>query len=118
MKIAVACMGNKVSEHFGHCEDFAVFKVENGQIVAKEVIPNPEHQPGFLPGFLKKQGVDVVITGGMGSRAKELFAEKNIKTVTGVSGEAEEVVQKYLAGNLVSTDETCQHHGEGHGCSH
>lgn len=117
MKIAVACVGNRVSEHFGHCECFAVFEVEKGQIVTKGIIPNPEHQPGFLPGFLKNHGIDVIIAGGMGGRAKELFAENNIKTVTGVSGEVEEAVKKYLAGNLVSTDETCQHHGE-HGCSH
>ncbi|NCB35506.1 MAG: dinitrogenase iron-molybdenum cofactor, partial [Clostridia bacterium] len=26
MKIAVACLGGQVAEHFGHCEGFAIYE--------------------------------------------------------------------------------------------
>lgn len=29
MKIAVASEGKMVTEHFGHCEGFAIFEIEN-----------------------------------------------------------------------------------------
>ena len=35
MKIAVASEGKMVTEHFGHCESFNIFEVENNRIVKK-----------------------------------------------------------------------------------
>ena len=57
MKIAVASEGRMVTEHFGHCENFNIFEVENNQITKMESIPNPGHRPGFLPNFLNDMGV-------------------------------------------------------------
>ena len=37
MKIAVAAMGNTVSGHFGHCENFNIYDAEDGKITAEEV---------------------------------------------------------------------------------
>ena len=51
MKIAVAAMGEQVSGHFGHCENFNIYEAENGKIVSAEAVPNPGHRPGFLPNF-------------------------------------------------------------------
>ena len=36
MKIAVACEGKTITEHFGHCEAFAIFEVQGTQIVNKQ----------------------------------------------------------------------------------
>lgn len=63
MKIAVASVGTEVGGHFGHCEHFRIYTVENGQVVGEELVPNPEHKPGFLPNFLGDMGVEVVIAG-------------------------------------------------------
>lgn len=119
MRIAVARTGGKVAQHFGHCEDFVLYDIENGEIVNQNTISNPEHQPGFLPSFLKKQGVNVVIAGGMGQRAIDLFAAEDIQVLIGVSGNADEVIKAYLEGSLASSGESCKHeHGEGHSCNH
>ena len=40
MKIAVACEGNMVTEHFGHCESFLIFDVNDNQIISKQIVPN------------------------------------------------------------------------------
>ena len=118
MKIAVASEKDRVTEHFGHCENFNLFEIENNQIIKSESIPNPGHKPGFLPNFLHDLGVNVIISGGMGGGAIDIFNEKGIQVVTGAQGRAAAVVESYLQGTLKSTDSVChehQHHGE---CGH
>jgi Mrp family chromosome partitioning ATPase/predicted Fe-Mo cluster-binding NifX family protein len=118
MKIAVASEGKMVTEHFGHCEGFSIFETENGKIVKSESIPNPGHRPGFLPNFLNDRGVNVIISGGMGGGAIDIFNEKGIEVIVGASGAAEAAVNSYLQGNLKSTGSVChdhQHHDE---CGH
>jgi Mrp family chromosome partitioning ATPase/predicted Fe-Mo cluster-binding NifX family protein len=115
MKIAVASENKMVTEHFGHCEGFMIFETENNKIVKIETIPNPGHKPGFLPNFLHDKGVNVIISGGMGGGAIEIFNEKNIEVITGAKGNAEDVVISYLKGELKSTGSVChehQHHDE------
>lgn len=115
MKIAVASEGKIVTEHFGHCENFNIFEIENKQIVKTDSIPNPGHKPGFLPNFLNDMGVNVIISGGMGGGAIEIFNEKGIEVITGAKGNVETVVGSYLKGTLKSTGSIChehQHHGE------
>jgi predicted Fe-Mo cluster-binding NifX family protein len=110
MKIAVASEGKMVTEHFGHCEKFNIFEVENSQIVKTNSISNPGHRPGFLPNFLNDMGVNVIISGGMGGGAIEIFNEKGIEVITGAKGLAEAVVKDYLQGNLKSTGSVCHEH--------
>lgn len=114
MNIAVACAGNQVSGHFGHCENFMIFKEEKGVVVSKENVPNPGHKPGFLPNFLADLGVEVIIAGGMGGGAVDIFNERNIEVILGASGDAESAVNAYLAGTLKSTGSICHEHEHEH----
>jgi predicted Fe-Mo cluster-binding NifX family protein len=91
---------------------YTIVDIEAGRVVGREEIPNPGHQPGFLPGWLSELGVGVIITGGMGPRAQELFAERNIKTFIGVQGRVDEVIEKFLRGELEAGRGLCDH---GHG---
>ncbi len=115
MKIAVASEDKKVTEHFGHCINFNLYDIENGKIVHEQAIPNPGHKPGFLPNFLADKGVNVIISGGMGSGAVNIFNERNIEVVMGASGDAKASVESYLKGELKTTGSVChehQHHNE------
>ena len=114
MKIAVASVGTEVGGHFGHCEHFRIYTVEDGKILGEELVPNPEHKPGFLPNFLGDMGVEVVIAGGMGAHAVSLFQQRNIKTMMGVQGDARTAVEQYLKGELKSTDAVCHPHNHNH----
>jgi len=119
MKIAVASEGVNVTEHFGHCVNFNLFEVENNQIVKSESIPNPGHRPGFLPNFLADQGVTVIISGGMGGGAIDVFKERNVKVIVGASGNARELAEQYLKGELKSTESVCHSHAHhDHNCGH
>ena len=115
IKIAVASENEMVTEHFGHCKNFNIFEAEDGQVVKGESIPNPGHKPGFLPNFLNDLGVHVIISGGMGSGAIDIFNEKGIEVIVGANGNAKEAAQAYLRGALKSTGSVChehQHHDE------
>ncbi len=115
MRIAVASENGKVNEHFGHCQGFMLFDTDNNQIVKSETIPNPGHKPGFLPNFLADRGVNVIISGGMGGGAVDIFNERNVEVVVGASGDAKIAVEAYLQGSLKSTGSVChehQHHDE------
>jgi len=117
MKIAVATEGINVSAHFGRCPEYTIFETTGQEIDRRTIIPNPGHEPGFLPAYLGQMGVECIIAGGMGPRAQALFDEQNIKTVTGVSGSVEKAVKNYLAGTLEPGESACDHpHSDG--CEH
>ncbi|MFA5636257.1 MAG: P-loop NTPase [Anaerovoracaceae bacterium] len=110
IKIAVASEDEMVTEHFGHCVNFNVFEAENNQIVKSESISNPGHKPGFLPNYLNDMGVNVVISGGMGGGAIDIFNAKNIEVIVGASGNAKAAAEAYLQGSLKSTGSVCHEH--------
>lgn len=110
MKIAVACDGKNVSEHFGHCEGFELFTVDGGKVSARKSYQNPGHKPGFLPNYLNDLGANTIITGGIGGGAIDIFNEKNIEVVSGATGDAGDAVNQYLKGELKSTGSVCHEH--------
>lgn len=110
MKIAAASENGMVSEHFGHCKEFMIFDTENNKIVKSETIDSPGHKPGFLPNFLADKGVNVIISGGMGGGAIDIFNERNVEVVVGASGDAKAAVEAYLQGTLKSTGSVCHQH--------
>ena len=110
IKIAVASENGMVTEHFGHCKEFMIFDTENNQIVKSETIANPGHRPGFLPNFLADRGVNVIISGGMGGGAVDIFNERNVEVIVGASGDAKTAVENYLKGDLKTTGSVCHEH--------
>lgn len=117
MKIAVASEGKLVAGHFGHCEGFNIFTVQESKITEGKFVQNPGHKPGFLPNYLNDLGVNVIVSGGMGGGAIEIFEEKGIQVVTGATGDAEEAAKKFIDGNLKSTGSVCHEHEHSDSCS-
>ena len=112
MKIAIPLAGGKLCLHFGHCEQFAVVEADEAakKIVGVEKLTPPPHEPGLLPRWLGEKGVDLVIAGGMGGRAQQLFAGQGISVLTGAPvATPEQIVVAYFAGNLQLGENTCDH---------
>ena len=108
-----------VEEHFGHCKEFVIFNVTNGEIVNSEFIVPPPHAPGVIPNFLGQFGIHTIITGGMGAMAINIFKSNNIEVILGASGNIKDNLNVYLEGALESTGSACSHHhGEGHDHEH
>ncbi len=113
MLVAIPKEGDIVCAHFGHCEAFVLYDTENK---IQKSVANPGHQPGVLPGFLKQLGTELVIAGGMGGRAQDLFAEQGIQLIVGVSGKIEDVISRFEKGELISSGEVCSEHAHAGEC--
>lgn len=107
-----------VEEHFGHCEKFAVYTIENGNVVKKEILEAPEHAPGVFPRFIAANNINVVITGGMGQRAIDLIKANGGQIILGAAGKIDDVLGIYLQGSLYSKGSACAHHHHDHDDDH
>lgn len=112
MKIAIPMADGKFSMHFGHCDSYALFDVDptDKTILRREDIDAPPHVPGQLPPWLARHGAELVIAGGMGQRAQQLFAQDGIRVVLGAAAATpENLVGDYLAGTLQTSQNICDH---------
>ncbi len=110
MKIAIPTTQGCISQHFGHCETFNFYDVEEGKIIKSTSLTPPPHEPGVLPVWLGQQGADVIIAGGMGARAQQLLEGQGIEVVIGITdGQPEMLIEAYLGGNLCGGANLCDH---------
>ena len=112
MRIAIPLADGKLSMHFGHCERFALVDVDptEKKILRREDVEPPPHEPGLLPKWLAERGASAIISGGMGQRARGLFAERGIEVVVGAPADTPEcLVGDYLAGTLQLGENVCDH---------
>jgi predicted Fe-Mo cluster-binding NifX family protein len=110
MKIAIPLADGKLTAHFGHCQEFALIDVEGNEITKKETLVPPPHEPGVLPAWLHDLGASVIIAGGMGGRAIELFKQNSINVIIGAPAlEPEELVKSYLNNTLATGANVCDH---------
>jgi predicted Fe-Mo cluster-binding NifX family protein len=107
MKIAISTDNGQVSAHFGRCPEITIVEIENGVVKNRNVIKNPGHQPGFLPQFLSDREVRCIVAGGMGMRAQELFVERGISVIVGVSGTVERAIELMKNGRLTGGPSLC-----------
>lgn len=111
-RIALPVTGGVLSMHFGHCDEFVLFDVdkEASRIVTQQSLTAPPHEPGVLPRWLHEQNTRLIIAGGMGVRAQQLFQQQGIEVLVGAQGgNPEEIVKAYLAGALQTGNNLCDH---------
>ena len=121
MKIAVTHQMGQIFQHFGHTEQFKLYDVTDGEITGIKIVNTNGSGHGALAGFLKENGVDVLICGGIGGGAQEALKQAGIKFYGGASGSADAAVVALLSNSLeFNPDVRCNHHdhehGEGHTC--
>lgn len=119
MKIAVTYENEQVFQHFGHTEKFKIYTVENDNIVDMKIIDTDGQGHGALATFLKENGVNVLICGGIGGGAQDALNEAGIQWFGGVKGDCNSAVIAYLTGKLQYDPEArCDHHDhdEHHSC--
>lgn len=118
MKIAVTYDNGNIFQHFGRTESFKVYDVEDNKVVSSEVIGSNGVGHGALAGLLADRAVDVLICGGIGGGAQQALADAGVELVAGAEGDADQAVEAYLKGELISTGANCDHHHheDGHSC--
>lgn len=109
-KIAVPVASALLCPHFGHCEQFFVYDVEDSTVVKEARLTPPPHEPGVLPKWLAENNVTDVISGGMGQRAINIFNQENINVFVGApSIPPSEIISQFLSGTLETRANLCDH---------
>lgn len=103
-----------VEEHFGHCKEIALYDVDKGVITNVSYVTPPPHAPGVMPKFLAEQKANVIISGGMGQMAINLFKENNIDVILGATGSVNDNLQEFIKGDLISSGSACEHDHDHH----
>jgi predicted Fe-Mo cluster-binding NifX family protein len=62
-----------------------------------------------MPKFLAEQKANVILCGGMGQMAVNLFKQNNVDVILGAAGSIDQNVQVFLSGDLESTGSACDH---------
>ena len=116
MKIAIPTRNNMVDEHFGHCEHYTIYTIDNQKnIISQEQLASPEGCgcKSNIASILHTMGVEVMLAGNMGDGAKNVLETNNIKVIRGSKGIIDEVIQAYLADKLEDCGEGCKQHEHG-----
>ncbi len=123
-KVALPSNGNMVDGHFGHCEYFTVYSIDdNNTIAEKEVVPSPNGCgcKSNIATVLSEKGVETMLAGNIGQGAVNTLSRSGITVHAGYSGNVESVLQQFLNGDEKGNQANCNHtheHGDGHSCNH
>lgn len=112
MRIAVPTRGTVVDDHFGHCEFYTVFTIEDKTVVDSEQLPSPVGCgcKSNIASVLKEKGVSVMLAGNIGQGAVNVLNQSEIKVISGCSGDVKELAEKWLAGKVMDQNIICDHH--------
>lgn len=114
-------LDGNMSMHFGRCPAYVVVEVDGDKVGEARVVRNPyydAHQPGAVPQFIHGLGANVILAGGMGPRAIDLFTNYGIKVATGVAGNVRRVLEAYLQGKVQGIVPCAHDHPESCGGEH
>ncbi len=120
MRIAVTYDNGEIFQHFGHTAEFKIYEINNGSIARADIIGTNGNGHSALSGMLSAIGVKVLICGGIGAGAQNALKNAGIELYGGVTGNADQAVEAFLAGKLCfDPDARCSHHDgeEEHNCS-
>ena len=122
-KIALPTRNGVVDDHFGHCEFYTIFTVdEENRITRRQVLPSPQGGgcKSDIASKLQADGVTVMLAGNMGAGALAKLSACGITVIRGCQGSVMQVAEDYLAGKIEDSRVECAHHHEGetHQCAH
>ncbi len=114
MKIALPSDGQQIDSHFGHCQYFTIFSVDdNSEIVSQETLAPPSGcgcKSNVIP-QLAGMGVKVMLAGNMGDGAVNMLSSHGIAVVRGCAGDVREVADAWLAKEIEDSGVGCEAHG-------
>jgi predicted Fe-Mo cluster-binding NifX family protein len=117
IKIALPACQNQVDEHFGHCEYFTVFTInDRNEILSEETVSSPADCgcKSNIAQTLSQMGVKMMLAGNMGQGAVNVLDGYGIKVLRGCNGDVKRVAEQWLSGRLTDSGIACELHE--HGC--
>jgi predicted Fe-Mo cluster-binding NifX family protein len=104
-----------VEQHFGKAPTYTIIDSETEEVI---VISNDSEHTGGVglpPEYLHKNGVDIMLCGGLGFKAVRMFESYGIKVFVGAGGTVRDTFEAWKAGKLqnANADNSCSEHGHG-----
>ncbi len=117
MKIAVTYDNGQIFQHFGHSAQFKLYEVSGGMILNTAVVDTNGSGHGALAGFLKQNGVDTLICGGIGGGAQAALTQAGIRFTAVSAALPMQPCWPCWQASLAMTPmcARCTHHDEAHG---
>ena len=112
-KIAIPTRENVVDDHFGHCDHYTVLTIDGDKnVISSERLDSPQvcGCKSNIASVMQEMGITIMLAGNMGQGAKNVLEAQRIEVIRGCSGDVEELVAAYLAGNIKDNGESCDHH--------
>ncbi|WP_319763141.1 NifB/NifX family molybdenum-iron cluster-binding protein [Maridesulfovibrio sp.] len=113
MKIALPSRNGMVDGHFGHCEAFTIFTLDDAKNIIEEETLTPPPGCGCKSNIvpqLSEKGVELLLAGNMGQGAVNLLQNSGIQVIRGCDGDLKETVAKWAAGSLTDSAIVCDDH--------
>ena len=118
MKLIVPTRDDNVDPHFLHCEHYTIFTVnEDGSLEKAETIPSMQDREGGRQAIAKafeEMGINVILAKNMNENTAKVMQEHNFTICRGCEGKVEDIVVKYLNGEI-KDNANCgikhKHHG-------
>lgn len=115
---------NQIDDHFGHCEYYGIYTINDDNVIANKEILKSEQGCGCksnIAGTLAQNGISIMLAGGIGNGAINVLNHAGINVIRGCSGDAETAVKNFIEGKITDSGSSCNTHGHHHGehsCSH
>ena len=102
MQLAIPFFGNRISNRLDCSENFLFVSIENGIIIKCKKIRVLQKKPSALVNILNQLEVDVLICDGITEFYAQQLDNAHIQVIPWISGEVEDVMNKYLSGKLIN----------------
>ncbi len=118
MKIALPSRNNNIDSHFGHCEYFTVYTIDNSEIISEETVTSPNGCgcKSNISAELAEKGVELMLAGNMGQGAVNKLNSAGIEVIRGCTGEVKQVALQWIEGTVNDSGDSCHEHE--HECNH
>lgn len=111
MKVAIPLYGSRVSPRFGYTRDFLIVELEGKKEIDRKALTMEINHPARMADRLAKEGVSVILSGGMNPHFQEQFRLRNIAVIWGLIGDADDVLATYLDDQVFSGMGPCPRRG-------
>lgn len=109
MKIAIAADQDSVASGFGCSPFFRIVEIEDGRVRDTLIIPNPGARHEYWADLFVRNSIAFVIAGSMGPTARAVLIGAGIQPVLGVKGQIDDVIRRFVAGELHGNRPTADH---------
>ena len=100
LRVAVAMEQDTVARHFACAEEFRLYDIRAGKLVACHTVDAGSDDYAVIIGVLGALETDALICGAMGDGARAALDGNSVRLYANVSGDADLAVEHLLAGTL------------------